>query len=340
MEATPLKLRGHAGAVCYCISLSLSGAVATSGEDGVVAVHDLSAPRPVLRLSLGGEQPAACVAEHPKQQHVLFACAGSSLCEIDLRAPGQLLSNVKLSEEEINQIAISPFGNAVACVDDSGMLLVYGLADRRPFKTIRHAHDNLASCVAYGTRKQWEVLTGGMDYALKRWDVSTARCLRTWDVSTANSTDERKLLNPPFVHCLCIASPYGLSGEWAAAGLGNGDVRVFLCGASSRRPAVSSESASDSVQLGPDQGGHSLPVAAVSFLQRGKGARFIASGGEDKHIVVWDLQDNQHPQQPVAAVAKLRHGRKVNCMCTRENGNVEEIFVADTGPILKQYLLR
>jgi hypothetical protein len=54
---------------------------------------------------------------------------------------------------------------------------------RAPYKTLRRGHSNICSSVAFRPHRPWEVLSGGLDAAVVRWDFSRLRPLHTWNLS-------------------------------------------------------------------------------------------------------------------------------------------------------------
>ena len=193
----------------------------------------------------------------------------------------------------------------------------------RPGRRIATAHDPLATCVRFRGHKPWELVTGGVDCRVARWDFSKGRSLGSWNMSLEGEGEMGKgggqqMWNPPMVHGVAVPRGKGKSGEQGVKGAvavarGDGVVSVLDVdgggggkgsgkmgrskGSSSSRAAAAAgeggvgfwpPSGGFSVDLRREEGGHTKAVACVEFLNAGGGGRWVASGGEDKSVIVWD----------------------------------------------------
>ena len=71
-------------------------------------------------------------------------------------------------QDDIDQIAVNTKGNFLALGDDTGAVTVVDVAMNKAFKTIRQAHSNICSSVAFRRHRPWELVSGGLDSTVAR----------------------------------------------------------------------------------------------------------------------------------------------------------------------------
>jgi len=71
-------------------------------------------------------------------------------------------------QDDIDQIAVNMKGNFLALGDDTGAVTVVDVVANKAFKTIRQAHANICSTVAFRRHRPWELLSGGLDSTVAR----------------------------------------------------------------------------------------------------------------------------------------------------------------------------
>ncbi len=170
--------------------------------------------------SVGEAVPSLC--GHPGEAHTLFAAAGSCVLELDLRAglgTAAVRRCFAANADEVNCVAASAAnGGWLAAADDSGEVQVISLAPAagsaaaaadppassaagsaslsaaaaeggwprpaRPaaYKTLRRGHSNIAAAAAFRPHRPWELLSGGLDSTVVKWDFSRLRPLQTWNL--------------------------------------------------------------------------------------------------------------------------------------------------------------
>jgi WD40 repeat protein len=169
-----------------------------------------------VQQGLGDAVAALCC--HPSEDHTLFAAAGSAVLQLDLRRgldSAAVLRSVAVNQDEVNSIAVSAAnGGWLAAGDDSGEVQVIslqqqaaasaaaaggaaaeagaaaaaeaGAAPVRPaaYKTLRRGHTNIVSAVAFRPHRPWELLSGGLDATVVRWDYSRLRPLHSWSLNS------------------------------------------------------------------------------------------------------------------------------------------------------------
>ena len=166
-----------------------------------------------MQQGLGDAVAALCC--HPSEDHTLFAAAGSAVLQLDLRQgldSAVVLRSFAVNQDEVNSIAVSAVnGGWLAAGDDSGEIQVISLqqlaasaaaatgaeapagaaaeaaaAPVRPatYKTLRRGHTNICTAVAFRPHRPWELLSGGLDATVVRWDYSRLRPLHSWNLNS------------------------------------------------------------------------------------------------------------------------------------------------------------
>lgn len=57
------------------------------------------------------------------------------------------------------------------------------LRTNEPYRALRGGHANICAAVAFRPHRPWELLSGGLDGALVRWDLVSGRPRRTWHMA-------------------------------------------------------------------------------------------------------------------------------------------------------------
>lgn len=338
------RLRGHTDSVLCCVSSPSSpNVVASSSEDGSVCVFDIRTAMCCHRLQCFGGQAVVSVLPAHGYEHLLYAASGSTVYCLDVRQgpTGSPLQAYSFNADEINQVALNFKGTYLAAADDSGAVKVVDIRTHKLFKTLQGAHSNICSSVLFNTRRPWEVVTGGLDSKIVKWDFNRGRPLNVVDLAATAVTSSEGvggLCNPPFVHALASieGDVPGEAGRLLAAARGDGAIDVFDFGlengnskkssylaASKRRASISSvtsigvkrvddaESPSDLDASVPGRkrhlhsgiGGHASSVNHVTFARFGQRGQFVVSGGNDTFIKVWDWALEDNPPSDVAATS-------------------------------------
>ncbi|GLC47933.1 hypothetical protein PLESTB_000041300 [Pleodorina starrii] len=337
------KLKGHQAAVLCCAPTG--SRIASGAEDGRLLLHDLrsapsaasaaggsttsdnasctSAAKPLSTIALTGPdgQPAAvaALAVNPTSPETsIFAAAGSLVHHVDLRA-GSVVQTYGSSREEVNGLCVSGRGVHLAAGDDAGEVQVYDLAAGRLFKSIRNVHRSICSSVAFRAHKPWDLLTGGLDSTVAKYDFSRPKCVDRWDMAalaagsgapggaaaaTSGGGGGGQLFNPPFVHQ--VAVPPGDARptcQWAAAARGDGavvvlDADVSSAASGSSGPTTPLAAAAGSRGTGRGGGASRGSIRAVGSSGGGGGG----GGGGPMRPLVLDRDLGGHTM-PVCSVA-------------------------------------
>ncbi|CAM6050438.1 unnamed protein product [Sphagnum compactum] len=332
-NSTPrIKLRGHTASVLCCVSsVSSPHLVTTSSEDKSVCVFDLRTKTCLHRLQCFGSEHVVSVSLKPGKEEILYAAAGAQVYCLDLRLgpSASPLHTYNFNSEEINQVAVNHKGTFLAAADDSGEIKVINLQNHKLFKTLQGVHSNICSSAVFHPRRPWEVVSGGLDSKIVKWDFSRGRPLHVVDLaSTANISNEGvgQICNPPFVHSLSVTEGDipGEAGKLMAAGRGDGGVDVFDLSFENSNAKTASKtsgprqkasfgnyshgSMSTESNSEPDtqltgrkrhlnlqNGAHASTVNHVTFARFGEQGRFLVSGGNDGFIKLWDWALEESP---------------------------------------------
>jgi len=396
-----VKLRGHQGSVlCLDHSSSIShesseppsttvaASLLSGSEDHTARLWDLRAN---LRASLciKTHGPVLSVAFGPKwkslnpdppspfsREYSIFLSVENHVYGYDLRKatspilqePSSDLSPILESEDEVNQIALSPVRRNrplhLAAADDAGTVRVTDCLEEgsTPRKRIlQHADDAMVTSVAFRPRcnKSLELASGGTDCTVVLWDAQKPRRPLSSQHITNTDAGANQVCNPPMVHSLT----WSPSGRLLAAGLGDGSLSVM---------SVENRSLVQVVRL---EDAHSGSVASVVFMRWSSSQhvaandRIMVSTGNDCTVAVWDLgaslcgegavnpsrllyvegdeesmdtamQDLNISDQPKTLFA-WNHGEKPNWMISsyRDPLFPSTLFIADTSNDITAYTL-
>lgn len=93
---------------------------------------------------------------------------------------------LNISREEINSVAINHKGTLLASADDAGEVAIIDIEAGTLTKSLKKGHTNIASSVTFRRHRPWEVISGGLDCMLLKWDFSAAKIARRWNLGIAH----------------------------------------------------------------------------------------------------------------------------------------------------------
>lgn len=204
-------------------------------QDGIIGVHDMRSHEMEHTISLAesGAVEIPSIVGYREEDNKLFACAAHCAFQVDLRqaqfsfpkpiitvlmqisvleriehgVQGSILQRYAFNSEEINSLAISSNGSYLAAADDSGEVKVIDLRTQQMHKTLRGCHDNICSAVAFRPHHPWDVMSGGLDARLVRWNFATGRPLRQWSMGVDEDEPSTAQVGPTThtvqYHSLC-----------------------------------------------------------------------------------------------------------------------------------------
>lgn len=101
-----------------------------------------------------------------------------------------------MNSDEINSLALSPNGTYLAAADDSGEIKVINVRTHQLHKTLKGAHTNICAAVAFRPHHPWELLSGGLDAQVVRWNFATGRPLRQWQMGGEAEQSDSAQVSP------------------------------------------------------------------------------------------------------------------------------------------------
>lgn len=178
------------------------------------------------------------------------------------------------SQEEINQIDVHSKESFISSCDDSGEVKVIDLKNNKLHCTLSRFHNSICSSVKFSARKPWELLSGGLDCAVARWDFSRGRLLAS--VSTReSSSDAACMVNPAMVHSLDVFSKH----HSVVCGLGDGRLALYSLKSPRRMELVFETQA------------HRSSIACVCCIEVETKGSFVVSVGNDREVHIYRLCD-------------------------------------------------
>ncbi|XP_002162465.1 WD repeat-containing protein 53 [Hydra vulgaris] len=186
------------------------------------------------------------------------------------------------NDDEINQIQVNNELLNLACCDDSGEVKIFDLKVNKLFKTLRRRHKNICSCINFISNKQNEIVTGGMDSQIIRWNfhqVKPLQIVNTQDILKETGDHSVYMFNPPLIFSMDVSK----DSNFLASGLGNGAIQIFqlMRGSLGMKPCYVINKHS------------SLGVPCVQFLPLlDNSTQMLLSGGNDGYLHLWNISSN------------------------------------------------
>ncbi|KAM8902827.1 WD repeat-containing protein 53 [Spinachia spinachia] len=285
---------GHSTSIlCVGVSSGPESLLASGSESGEVTVWSPEG-NVIGRLTLSGEEDSTSVVFSPAAPSQLYVSHGDSVSVLDPRSlKGPVEEFQGAGEEEINALALSDTGSALAVADDSGAVRVLELPGGKVCRTLRR-HTNICSSVAFRPNRPNNLVSAGLDMQVMLWGLQKTRPL--WTLNLQDVTEEEddhqqrpgQIFNPPLVHCLSVAS----CGNVVACAAGDGWVHLMRIGSGSK---LEQQGAVKAHSQGASQ------AHFVSFLSH---PHWLVSGGNDGQVALWDL--SKHPLVTPAAEAQTK----------------------------------
>lgn len=214
-----------------CLFVSREQSILTGHEESMLLIWsiDVESKNTSLResISLPLKGSVTCVSQFP-HTNALALSVDRSILIYDYVIVDNVIATLSLkdqfcfNQEEINQIDIHPKGSFLCSCDDSGEVKVIDLDNKKILHTLTQFHDSICSTVKFSSKKPWELVSGGLDCTIGRWDFNRGRLLA--NVSTKDSaSSDIFLVNPPMVHSLDMLCAHNS----IACGLGDGRLVIY-----------------------------------------------------------------------------------------------------------------
>ncbi|XP_059156864.1 WD repeat-containing protein 53-like [Physella acuta] len=259
---------GHTSSVLCVAVQHQTGQVVSGSEEGDLCLWS-NEGRLEGKLSRPNTDCTSVVFSR-ENPHIIYAAFGQEVLMLDAQRLQEPVFVFQSNQDEVNQIVLDAKEQFLAACDDSGETKVFGLQDKKVFKTLRHKHTNICSTAVFRPGRPWEIFTGGLDCRLVHWDFSKPKCLNQFNMQEFYATpgDTPHMINPPFVHHM-VTSP---SGNTLACALENGQVPVI-------------DASQKNIQPKHTLFGHLQGASQVHFLTE----EMLLTAGNDCCINQWDL---------------------------------------------------
>ena len=240
-----------------------------------------------------------------------YSIANDTITSLSLQH--QFCSN----RDEINQLDVHPKRLLVCSCDDSGDIVVTDVDSNKTLQRLSNFHESISSTVKFSLKKPSELLSGGLDCTIGRWDFSRG-CLLASTSTRDESSSEALMINPPMVHSLDLFHNH----HSMVCGLGDGRLVAY----SLKRPK--------SIDKICEVHAHLASIACVRCIERRNVSddgvtSYVVSVGNDSMICVHKLaHDMEESKTAFTLIGKLSCVPKVNwidILC----GDVIYLFTAD-----------
>lgn len=299
-----------------------------SGHDSLLKLWSPKDGSLINEISTPVRGDVTCIVQSEK---TLAASVDNAVLFYDWRDLENPLHQFSFNREEINEICIHQNGNYLCAGDDSGDIKVIDVENAKVFKTLSRCHTNICSTVKFNPRKPWELVSGGLDCKVVRWDFSRGRPISEVTIQAGASQAGGYMVNPPMVHRIDVLRNYSI-----VCGLGNGSVAVYgLHGKGLQEKSCTSL--------------HSAGVAHVCCAELTDDKTLVMSGGNDGKIFISELQ-REHlasamEKCKLKSVSRINHRSKVNWLAFQGNASgISEsvshcgrLFVADQTQFISVY---
>ncbi|TSN21160.1 WD repeat-containing protein 53 [Bagarius yarrelli] len=290
---------GHTNPVlCICAAAGADGLLASGAEGGEVTVWTQDGT-PLSQLRLSSQDDVTCTVFSSTAPGLLYASHGETVSILDPRNLKKPLDELKdVGEDEINSLSVNETGASLALADDSGAVRVVDLQTGKVSRTLRK-HTNICSSVAFRPQRPQSLVSAGLDMQVMLWNLQKARPVWTYSLQEAIEEKEIKqqagqLFNPPLAHCISAAA----CGNVLACAAEDGHIHLARVGVGSRFEQQGAIKA------------HSQGASQAHFLNFMSHPYWIATGGNDGVVALWDMSEEPVVAGEVKAQRRKPKNRK------------------------------
>ena len=272
------------------------------------------------------------VCQAVSDEHLFAVSVSASVMCYDDRNLAVPLAVYTYNEDEINQISFHPRGYLSAC-DDAGEVKIIDTENRKLFKTLSGPHSNICSSAVFVSKKPTELVSGGMDCKLVKWDFTRSRPITEITINNDSEQSLSMFINPPMVYSLDTWA----TNSCIVCGLGNGDLNVYRM-------------KGKDIEFHCSSSLHSAMVSCVRCIEKAVGDTtqfFIVSSSNDGSIIVSKMVENEVYSKKskrcpiidvvIKPIAKIQHGSKINWLSVNSLGT--QVCVADQTSYMTTYNL-
>lgn len=288
-----------------------------------------------------------------KSDNVLYTSVGTHIYQFDIRLGTAKESIVRryedITDEEINSISLNDDETRLAAGDDSGEIHIVDVSGTsnntniNAHRILRRGHTNICSSVIYRKKNKNQLLSGGLDCQLIRWDPQRLKMVAKWTMPSVSASGP-KAINPPMIHSIDTTLIGETKQEIAAVARGDGSIALYDSDAGGAESSASQKkskqsSASKSRPSGAqgliwmameDDSCHNAPANSVSFTKVDN-STLLLSGGNDARLLLWDWRNQDTP-----LVQQLHNGPhgKINCVQGVEHALKSSHIIGFYGDVL------
>lgn len=314
----------HSEAIVCCSAPNTDNIIASGCEGGLVCFSSFGSHECIGSIDFGSSNVCTSVQCSEKDAWSFFCSVGSHIHCIDIRKglePSCICNTFQCGDDEINSISLSSSEKWLAAGDDEGEVHCFNLTDmgdsvqKRPDRILRRGHQNICSSVIFSKIDENQILSGGLDCLMIRWNVQKLKTSKIWTMPNITTSGQRAL-NPPMVHDIDTCLQEDGKKEIVAVARGDGSVAMYDALAKSqtvprskKQPARNQLANPDSLvwMAFPEDKCHTSACNAVRFTSHGA-KRLLLSAGNDAYLKLWDWNED------TALVSQVSNGAKINCI--------------------------
>lgn len=237
---------------------------------------------PALHTLKGHRGGVGCVRFHP-QYPLLATCSEDASIKVWDSETGQFERTLKGHTNGVNGLAFSAQGLLLASCSSDLTCKLWSVETWECLKTM-HGHDHVVSAVAFAQQDAL-LLSCSRDHSLRVWDTATGYCVR------------QLRGHSEWVRSVSIAPAAVVQGAGVVASAGHDRaVRVWdLQKGTSLQEMHGHEHVVECVQWAPPQSNPWIEDLenAKDLAEKQTECRYVATGGRDKTIRVWDASTGQ-----------------------------------------------
>lgn len=350
----------HSEPVISCCFESSKAIVASGCEGAQVCFTSLNDRTGIGQIQFDDD---VCTSIKPsgKDGSVYFCSVGNAVYTLDVRkefGKNSIVETFVCGDEEVNSIAINTLETKLAAGDDSGEIYCFDLDGQRGSSTadsvvkkkttcrrvLRRGHTNVCSSILYRKKNCNEILSGGLDCLMIRWDPDKLKIGKSWTMPGLSSGT--RTINPPMIHSIDSYYSRETNKELVAVARGDGCVAMYDADAKNQHvPQRQQHARKNNAVANPDSlvwmaldddNCHTAACNTVCFSSLQNNTRpVLLSGGNDSRLLCWDW----NTETPL--LYDVSNKNKINCISSiqseRESGCIG--VLGDVAGRLKAILL-
>lgn len=317
--------------ICCCFENSK--AVIASGCEGAQVCFTSLEDRSGIGQIQFDEDVCTSIKSSGKDANVYFCSVGNVVHKLDVRkefGKDSIVETFACGDEEINSISLNISETKIAAGDDSGEIYCFDLDSQRESsiadasmkkkiqcrRVLRRGHTNVCSSIVYRKRNNTEIMSGGLDCLMIRWDPEKLKVGKAWTMPGFSSG--ARTINPPMIHSIDSYYIHEKKKELIAVARGDGCVAVYDADAKNQHMPRRQHARKGSAVSNPDSlvwmaldddKCHTAACNAVCFSTLENNTRpVLLSGGNDSRLLCWDWNEDR------SLLHDLSNKDKINCI--------------------------